>query len=208
MTMPGVLHRLRRGFTILEIVIAVSVMAVLAALTIPTITRYLDQQEIDTTASTLSSLAAGVMQFQSVVSGTPFRITQLARNITSLDTTSCSGVGNALPRTTFTVATAAKWANGGPFYNKATNPQGFPLPIGTANDTLFRTSNSSTPGFLQIRINPVRFQDAILLNDAIDGSTDVNQANRSNTTGAVQWGLPSALETVVLTYNMPVPKGC
>lgn len=198
----------RAGFTIMELVVAVSIMAILAALTIPSISRYVDDAGITSTASTLSDLAASITKFQSDISSSPFRLTQLARLVTANDTTSCSGVGSATPRTTFTAASAARWTRNGPYYTKALNVNGFPLPIGTAKDTIYRTSISTAPGFLQIQIPGVTFDDAMQLNTLVDGPGDPNQADRSNNSGAIQWSAPINNDVVVLTYNIGVGKGC
>ncbi len=198
----------RRGFTIVEVVAAIAIIAILGSLTIPGITRYLEAQEIDTTESILSDLKNSIANFRATVGNSPSRLTHLTRNITSTDTTSCTGRAPATPVTLYGATNAAKWVNAGPYYSKALSVYGFPLPIGTASDTLFRTQTSLKTAFLNITIRFVRFQDAVKLNDAVDGSADVNQPDRSNNSGQVQWGAPSASERVDVTFGVPVGRIC
>jgi prepilin-type N-terminal cleavage/methylation domain-containing protein len=197
-----------RGFTVTEVVIAVAMMAILAAVTLPAVTSYLHQQDITTTASTLADLQNSITTFKANVGNYPSRLTHLAKLIATTDTTSCTGRVSATPLTLYPAGTPAKWQGSAPYYPKAMSDKGFPLPIGTARDTLFRTVPSLTTGFLQIKIPSVRFQDADALNDEIDGPADLNQANRSNTTGTLQWTVPNATDRVDVTYWISVSRVC
>ena len=198
--------RQRRGFTITEVVIAVAIMAILAAVTLPTVAGYLSRQKIESTATTLGDLQNSITTFKAKVGNYPSRLTHLAKGITASDTTSCTGRVSATPLTLY--PTPANWTSGGPYYTKASSDKGFPLPVGTARDTLFRNVPSATTVFLQIKIPSVRFQDARALNDEIDGATDLDQGNRSNTTGTLQWGVPNATERVDVTYWISVSRTC
>jgi prepilin-type N-terminal cleavage/methylation domain-containing protein len=192
----------RRGFSIAEIVIAVAMIAIVAAVTLPSVARYLDQQEVTTTAGTLSDLGTAIYAFRGAVGVSPGTLTQLGQQITTGDVSGCGAH--------YLSASTTRWTRSStPFYAKATSVSGFPLPLGTANDLLVRTAASTSPAYLQIVIPNVRFQDAILLNDEIDGELDANNTSRSNTTGTIQWSVPaSSTDRVIVTYNLSVTKGC
>ena len=192
----------------MEIVVAVAIMALLTAVTLPTISQYLADQEIDTTASTLAALKSSISTFRATVGNSPSRLTHLTRAIINTDTTSCTGRGIATPLVQYGITNAGKWTQGAPYYPKALSVKGFPLPIGTASDTLTRTASSLTAAFLNITIRSVRFQDADALNDLVDGLADGNNANRSNTTGTVQWGVPNSTDRVDVTYSVSIGKTC
>ncbi len=200
---------MRKAFTVMEIVVAVAIMALLTAITLPAISQYLNDQKIDATASTLTDLKNSIAKFRATMTGSsPSRLTHLTRALIGVDTTSCTGRGVAVPFATYTSTTSVKWTSGGPFYPTALNTYGLHVPIGTISDTLVRTAAAGTSSFLNIVIRNVRFQDADALNDLMDGPLDVNQGNRSNTTGAVQWGVPDAREMVSVTYSVSIGRLC
>lgn len=206
---PANKNSLRRpGFTLVEIVVAVAIMALLTAVTLPTVAQYLSDQKIATTASTLTALKNGIATFRANVVVSPSRLTHLTRAITSTDTTSCTGRGIALPFAPYGSVAALRWSIAGPYYPKALSTYGLQVPIGTISDTLSRTAAAGTASYLNITIRNVRFQDAVKLNDLMDGTADVNQADRSNTTGAVQWGVPDAHERVSVTYSVSIGRLC
>lgn len=198
----------RRGFTVMEIVVAVALMAILTAITFPTISKYLSDQEIDTTASTLTDLKNAIASFRATVGNSPSRLTHLTKAIASTDSTSCTGRAPATPLTLYGATNAPKWLTTGPFYPKPLSVYGTVLPIGTASDTLFRTAASLTASFLNITIHFVRFQDADALNDLMDGPGDGNNADRSNSTGVIRWTAPNATERVDLTYSVSIGRVC
>ena len=180
-------------------------MAVVGSLVIPALTSYLDHSRVASSAQTLQALSQSLFNFRTAVTQSPKRLSHLSTAILSTDTTSCTGVA---PTTTVLYgANASRWTPNGPYYDRAISKTGFPLGIGTANDVLVRTSANTTAGFLNITIPSVSFNDAVELNNIVDGPADANQANRSNTTGAVEWGVPVA-EQVTVTYSVPVGKSC
>src|SRR6184192_709216 len=147
---PVLVRRSDAGFTVAEVVVAVALMAVLTAVLLPAVAGYLREDKVAETADTLADLQNSITTFKATVGNYPSRLTHLGRAITASDATSCTGVGPATPLTPY--PTPANWTRGGPFYPRATSVKGFDLPIGTASDTLFRTSSSTTTGFLGIKI--------------------------------------------------------
>lgn len=198
--------RRAHAYTLFEIVIAVAIMAVIGSLLIPVAASYLGRQNVAATANSLKEIAQDLFDFRTAITQSPKRLSHLSTPITALDTTSCTGTA---PTTTVLYATnSSKWTGKGPFYDRVISRTGWVLPIGTANDVMVRTSNNTTAGFLNITIPSVSFEDAVELNTIMDGPSDANQVNRSNTTGGVQWGVPSAAEQVTLTYSIPVGNTC
>lgn len=193
-------------------VIAIAILAVLGAAIVPTATSYLDQNEIADTATQLTNLNTSINNFRKStnVNKYPLRLSHLTTAILSTDTSSCSGLAPS-PSTvsTYGPGNAGAWLTEGPYYTpRLIGRNGFQLGIGTANDIMSRTSNNTTAGFLNITIPSIAFADAADLNTFMDGPGDLNQANRSNTTGAIQWGAPSAADIVTVTYGVGVAKTC
>jgi type II secretory pathway pseudopilin PulG len=183
------------------------VMAVLTAVLLPAVAGFLRDQKIVETAETLADLQNSITTFKATVGTYPSRLTHLGKAITANDTTSCTGRAPATPLTAY-AASSTVWKRGGPYYPRATSDKGFDLPIGTASDTLFRTSSSTTTGFLGIKMPLVPIQDARALNGYIDGTTDLDQGDRSNTTGTIQWGVPDARDRVDVIYYISVSRVC
>lgn len=191
--------RNRDGFTIVETLVACAILAILAAVIVPTSASYLDQKRIRDSLATLDALAIGINSFHTTVQNWPGRLSDLTTNLVAGQRTACTAVAYTTP---------TRWANGGPFFNQAIPASGFQLPIGVANNTLERNPNSAAVGMLNIVIPNVRFQDAQAMNDITGGPGDTNQPDRSNTTGLVRWSAPSADERVTVTYGIPVNKTC
>lgn len=196
-------HR-RSAFSLIEMVVAIAILVVLGSALVPSTVQYLQQKNVANTASRLDSLAVDIIQFKLAVTQYPGRLRQLSQPIVNADSTACNGVS---PTTTVLFGgNSTRWT--GPYSKQRFAPTGLPLGIGVANDQLTRSSNNTTPGFIKITIPLVDFVDAKALNDYMDGQGDVNQANRSNTTGAIQWGVPNASDQVTLTFGVGANRTC
>lgn len=194
------------GFTLMEIVVAVLLMALLGGMIIPVGAQYLDRKRSSDSLVLLVELGAALKTFRATVGNSPKRLSHLATTIVAGDTTSCTGTA---PTTTLTygATNAPKWATAGPYTFRSISKTGFPLPIGTANDVVVRTSANTAGGFLNITVPNLEFDDALEVNALADGPADPNQGDRSNTTGSIQWSAP-VNERVTLTYSVPVGKTC
>ena len=200
---------LRAGFTLLEVVATVAILSILAAAAVPSLAAYMTRRNIETTAKIFAELQVGVdsMRVTPNLTAYPFRLSHLGRpvlgsgNVNGQDTTSCSGIGAATPMALYTSTQAVNQNGALPFFHRTIPTTGFPTPIGTVIDTLYRTSAPGTAGFLPLIIRNVSFEDANELNEVIDGVNDTNQGNRSNTTGKLIWGVP-VNEMVDVKYNI------
>lgn len=199
---------LARGFTLIEIVVALAVSVILSGVGIYVAVGYLDQQKIMTTADVLTDLNAAVLTYKTKVGAYPFRLSHLTRPIATTDTTSCSGISPSLARVLYTTLQAnTNWATGAPYFYQTISVQGFPLPIGTATDTLRRTVGNAVAGRLELTVPNVQYEDAVALNTLMDGSSDVNTSTNLNLTGAIRWST-SSTAGVRLTFGIPIGKTC
>jgi prepilin-type N-terminal cleavage/methylation domain-containing protein len=196
--------RVQAAFTLLEVVAAVAVLSLLAAAAVPSLVAYITRKNIERTAAIFAELKVGIdsMRVTSNVQVYPFRISHLGRPVLFTDTTSCSGIGPATPTTVYTSNQAVNQQGNIPYFRRTIPTTGFPTPIGTIIDTIYRTTAGGTPGLLPLIIRNVSFEDANELNAVIDGTADANQANRSNTTGTLTWAVP-VNELVDVAYNIP-----
>jgi hypothetical protein len=183
------------------------VAAILGGALIPRIASYLDSQRIESTATTLTTLATSIAKFRSTITDYPGRLSDLSTPILTGDATACNGVA---PTTlvTYGATNSGRWTIYGPYYPKSISRTGFPLPIGVANDQILRTSGISAAGQIVITVPNVTIDDARDLNTRMDGPADVDQVGGSNTTGSIHYGAPPANKLVTLTYRMPAGNTC
>jgi prepilin-type N-terminal cleavage/methylation domain-containing protein len=195
----------RTGFSMIEMVVAMAILVILAAVVVPSIVEHVRQEQITSTVSIFNQLSDSVKSFKTVITQYPGKLSHLGTKIVSGDVSGCSGVSPS-PSTAVTYGTNnTRWVN--PFWPEVISTQGFRLPIGTANDQMIRTSNNTTAGFLQIIVPNVPYDVALDLNTTADGPNDPT-VSRSSTTGMIRYGVPDAAELVQLSYSIPVAKTC
>lgn len=199
-------HRI--GFSLIEVVVALSLILILAAVALPSLTGYLDQKRVDDTAVQLAAIRDALYNpagsgFNQAVAGTN------AGRLSELDSVIVSGNGNYATGTddscggTFTNTQRNNWIASGPFttYNSE-RATGMMFPIGMAEDSLTRVPNSANPGSLRLNFLSVSLTDALLLDETIDGTN-------GNGAGIVQW-MPAAPAGGVVTmyYFVAINGDC
>ncbi len=192
--------RARRGFTLAEVAVAALIVAIMAAVTAPSLMSFLDNQRAMTTASTLSDLATGIGSFRTSVGAYPQKISQLTNVIATTQLNSC-GAGSAAQ--TFTAAQVTNWNNNAPFvtfFISSTSPLNTPL--GTITDLMVRNPvgpSGTLSGTLAIRMSNVDSADAAELDKIVDGTS-------TPTTGVLQYTITGSLATI--SYFVPVGNRC
>lgn len=192
------IHRIRSGFTLLEVVVAAVIIAMLAAVTTPYLVDFIDNQRAQTAATQLSALATGIGAFEAVVHGSttltyPGRLSELSNIVTSTSLNSCgAGIGSTA---------VTNWTSFGPFVTFNITPSvGFNTPIGIVSDTMTRSPNSAAAGFLILRMN-ADSADANRLDKIVDGGD-------GGTSGTVRFGFNATLGQDTVRYYVPVGSKC
>ena len=186
----------RSGFTVIEVVVATAIIAVLSAVMFPVVSEQLEQRRVDKAITTLKSLADAVTAFRANVGINPGRLVHLSNQILSTDLNSC-GVA-------YGVAPANLWA--GPYYTRQVLvTTGLPLSednLGRVQNTLVRAPAAvATPGSLAFQVTGIPLEKVTLIEDAVDGDA-------SATTGRVRWTTPAdANGHVTLSYHVAI-NGC
>lgn len=189
--------RRRAGFMLLEIIVALTIILLLAAAIAPMVIGGIDSARIDQSASQLSIVAAGLQAFDDDIgsgggppadrSEYPLNVTQLVTPITTTQSNVCARAYNATD--------VGQW--NGPYLSFSPPPTGIKTGVGTIEDlTVLLTNNT-----MALRLFNVTWEDAIALNNKVDG--DGNTVSGSPT-GSVRFGAADPNGLVTLDYAIPI----
>ena len=208
--------RRRSGFTLIETVVTVGLIAVLAAFVVPTVIQKAGAGDPVKVQNDLNTVGTAIESF---VSDTKAGIPHLISSLTSRPTTSDSLIDGTL----LNVNQVAIW--NGPYMAATitTNPKdslatgytAFMVNLLDRYDTDHNTPEHDSTGavnaafsknaqlFVSVQVHGLTYSQATLLNYNFDGSSDLNKADSSNTTGRFRWTKPS--NGTVTAYYMAVP---
>lgn len=186
------------GFALVEVIVALAVLLILAAVALPQIAGYLDQKRIEATAAHMVIVRDALFKagtgFRQVIGANAGRLSHLSAPITTTDRDSCGALYSAGER--------GNWPNAGPYVNFVIDAtSGMATPIGLANNALTRVvSGGSTK--LRISWTDASLSDASALDLYVDGVAGWNA-------GTVQWTPQLGLNGLVtLTYDVVVDAAC
>lgn len=198
------------AFTLIEIVVALAVILILAAVALPQLAGYLDQKKIDQTAAQLATVrdalnnsAPGSNAFFQKVTRNAGRLSELDSSLVIGDASWATGTDNSCGAA-FNKAQRDNWDASGPFVSFLIERTGMQTPIGRTEDSLTRNPPGGGVGTLRINfLNNVTIPDAQLLDATVD-------AGDGNALGSVQWVLPDAEGDglVTLRYFVPIGASC
>lgn len=208
----------KRGFTLVEVAVAAVLVGILAAATIPSLHEFLDGQDATATATTLSTIAAGIAQYEKVVLANttgsnvyPGNISYLTNAITTASLNSC---GAAYSTTSGGAANlVTNWNTNSPFVNFYIPPGGFQTPVGVIQDQLVRLPAPGTTavvGQLAIVMTAISQDDAMRLERIIDGDDGTIAANQTSGTFRITAlnGTGSQTRTASVQYLLPAAARC
>lgn len=193
----------RRGaFTLIEVIVALAVMLILAAVAVPQLAGFLDQKRIEETASQLAQVrdalyrpGGGSVAFYQTVGANAGYLDQLTTPLTLGDLDSC--------QTTFSSGQRGNWPDEGPYLNYVITTSGMATPIGQTDNRLTRNppNGGGSSGTLRITwTNNVSLSDAEALDLYVDGVAGWNA-------GTVQWTPQLGTDGVVSLYYFVVING-
>ncbi|HET9426205.1 MAG TPA: prepilin-type N-terminal cleavage/methylation domain-containing protein [Gemmatimonadaceae bacterium] len=172
-------RRKRSGFSLAEILVAIAIIAVVAAVVIPSIGGQLRSGDESRTQQDLTNIRSGIEQFLADVRRYPKNVGQLVKlPSANNDTALVGGEMNA--------GQIGRWK--GPYVNKdsaATLRTGFDLQI----NPLFTSELWSGQAFLTISM-------ATAIDTASARSLDRKMDDGVDTTGTIQWSLAAATTTI------------
>lgn len=157
----GILRRW--GFTLAEILIALALIAVLAAVLLPSVAGQIMKGDTGRTMQDLDALRAGVDQFLADVHRYPKLVSQLTTKVTATD--------RDVNGTLYPAGLATKWS--GPYITKLLNDAGV-IPTGfgaNIQDSLVKILNSNGINYVTVRIHPLDSASFARLDLEIDGAS-------------------------------------
>ena len=174
-------HPIRRGFTLVEVLVILAILAALAAVLVPTVTNQVRKADIGQVTGDVTNLRTGIEAFLVNVHRYPASIEQLAYPITNAD----GDINGA----TYPNGLVSRWE--GPYIDRSiaaggTLESGFGALI---HDTMTVTTESSVD-YLTIRVTGLGEPEAQDLDTEFDGGD-------GNTAGRFRWfGTSPAVDSV------------
>ena len=153
----------RTGFTLVEMVFAVAIVALIGSSVIVTLTGYRDRRKVDESHDFLTALSDSLIRYDAILTRHPARLNHLTTMIDGSRATNYQGdCGDALRlpcRTScgaasvpgqagtfgatatynYVAADTVLWRDNGPFFHRELSTSGTLIGIGTVSDTLIRT---------------------------------------------------------------------
>ena len=182
------LMRMRRGFTVLEIIVAVFMIAVISAAVIPALMGRIKDAEKSALGQTLFSLSLAVIEYRKAVSVNPGRIAYLGTPPGATDVDAC---GTALN------ANSANWR--GPYVTREVLAGGVGIGDSRIANNLRRDAGPPVRLFID-----VEFVDADI---AADLDAQYDGAAPSPTTGTIRYQTGALANPVFGTTLAAAPAG-
>lgn len=195
----------RRGFSMVEVVTALAIIAVLVGVITPVVTRRIRYAQATALAETFDALRVGIRTFKEHTTEYPGLLSQLQGrpdNVVVSATRACGG--------TMSAAVRAAWQ--GPYV--ARNPANPNLGVGTGewriNDALVRVGPGAATDTARLFMNipNVPVADLNRINEVIDGPAGAvaPQSAGMDTAGVVTWGAIVS-GSATLSYGIMI-RGC
>lgn len=194
----------RRGFAMVEALVALAILALLAAVLIPTLKSQLDKSEVSAVAANLQAIREAVLAYRENVGFYPQQLVQLSTKPGVGGVTTNNSCGGATP-----AANVARWR--GPYIAQSITASGIPSGEVMIRNTLVRSpANATNPnppeGTLRVEVadayNSANHAFVSDVEKAFDGSSN------DLATGAIRWTPDVPLGTVgVLEFHISI-RGC
>lgn len=186
----------QRGFTVLEIVVAIFILALMSAAIIPALMGRIRDAQSSALSQTLFSLSLAVFEYRKAVSVNPAQLTQLAAKPLASESDACGspiGAGNV-----------NNWR--GPYVSRELLSGGIGIGDARISNTLRRVAGPPTILFIDVEF--VDATAAIDIDRQYDGATDTPTTGTVRYTSAILGSLPAPPSGMVtLSYGIPI-TGC
>jgi prepilin-type N-terminal cleavage/methylation domain-containing protein len=180
----------RRAFTLLEVVAAIALIAILAAILYPTIAASLRNAQAGALGATLENIRTGISNFHDNVGAYPRTLSLLTTQPVFGNDDSCG--------TNLSAGERGDWR--GPYMTAAITGD-FPVGDGTVDNDLVRVpaTGTNTPGILQVIVTNVDSTTAYEVESQFDGGPDY-------AAGTILWA-STGPQIGTLTFQISI-RGC
>jgi prepilin-type N-terminal cleavage/methylation domain-containing protein len=179
----------RRGFSLVEAVVALIIIATLAAVVTPGLVRAIDDARVQRGLESLETITTAILDYEDDINEYPPNLFQLVNELQPGDDDSC---GNNLSN-----GERNRWD--GPYLDRIVPTGGVPVGVGTALPALIRFPTGGNDALLLIVVNDVGEEDALALDRRVDGD--------GMAAGTVLWTPIEADGLVTLGWAIPI-NGC
>jgi prepilin-type N-terminal cleavage/methylation domain-containing protein len=152
------------GFTLAEILVALALIALLAAVLLPTVAGQILKGDASRVAEDLNAVRSGIEQFLADVHRYPGKYSQLS---TTIKTGTHADINGA----TIATGLASKW--NGPYVSKDTTNSTVPTGFGgTITNTFSKTANTNGVDYVTVSITGIDSLDFLRLDTQVDGTAN------------------------------------
>lgn len=171
-------QRRSRGFSLAEILVALALLALLAAVLMPTVAGQLLKGDASRVGQDLNAIRSGVEQFLADVHRYPGKYSDLSKAITTTTTTHVDILGNAYNSTM-----VSKWK--GPYVSKDTVNSGIETGFGgSIRNPFVRVTNTNAIEYLTVLVTNISATDFAKIDEQVDGPST---GTTGQTTGLLRW---------------------
>jgi len=181
----------RHGFSLLEVLTALAIIAVLTAVVLPTLSSKLRDSRTTALSGTFSGLSPGIAAFKRATTKYPSSLVLLTTQPLSSDKDICGNVLSTTP--------PALWR--GPYSSRTITSNGIQMGDAVVDATLGKVVSGTTPLFILITAEGVESGTVTDLESSLDGGTpDANN-------GTIRWVNGSSTSVFNVSYAITV-KSC
>jgi type II secretion system protein G len=192
--MHGLVHSSRRGFTLLEILVALVLVGLMAGTLLPSVMNNIERGEVNRVHEDLEALNTAAKAFRVDVQRWPGDAEDLVVQPTAASNDS------ALTAGLYPTALQARWA--GPYLEIGNVTTGIPTALGGTILTRLGLTAWNTENFVTFKVLNVSQADARTLSLRVDGDTAVGYA--LDTAGKVRWRVGSGGADTLIYLGAPV----
>lgn len=202
---------MKKGFTLVEVMVLVTIIAIIASIAVPNIAQYNDEQRIAEAKREIDSIVAGVNRFHTSIANYPSALSHLTDSITTsagatiTPATRKSCTGFTTSTGFYTNNQVTTWRNNAPYFSQPLTTSGYYINnLGTMNDALVRVPSSganAATATLQFNVPGARYEDIADLDTLYDSPSSLGSA-----LGSIRWSA-TVNGTATMSYVINI-TGC